>query len=100
MIGALVLEPVAGIRGLSLEGALATAYVAMLCMPVGWWAWFKVVTLLPAGVAALGTIAVPVIGVFSSWVVLDEPIGFQEVSALAFVVASLTTVLVRQGRRA
>jgi drug/metabolite transporter (DMT)-like permease len=100
VIGGLAVETVSGFHGLSLKGALAAAYVSMLCMPVGWWAWFKVVTLLPAGVAALGTIAVPLIGVFSSWLVLEEPIGFREVAALVLVVASLTTGWVRTRRRA
>ena len=90
----MVIEPVTGVQGLSLKGSLATAYVAMLCMPLGWWAWFKVVTLLPAGVAALGTIAVPVIGVFGSVLVLREPLGFQEIFALFCVAAALAVVLV------
>jgi len=94
VIGALVIEPVTGVQGLSLKGSLATAYVAMLCMPLGWWAWFEVVKLLPAGVAALGTIAVPVIGVFSSALVLREPLGFQEILALFCVAAALAIVLV------
>ena len=94
VVGALILESFSAISQLSVEGALAAAYVALLCMPLGWWAWFKVITLLPTSVAALGTIAAPVIGVFSSAIVLEEPLGFQEIAAMLCVVVALTIVLI------
>jgi drug/metabolite transporter (DMT)-like permease len=97
VLGAWVLEPSTAIFRLSLKGALAAAYVSMFCMPIGWWAWFKVVALLPSGTAALGTIAAPVVGVFSSALVLREPIGFQEIAALFCVVLALAIVLIGLG---
>jgi len=57
------------------------------------WAWFKVVRLFPASIAAVGTLAIPVIGVFSSGLLLDEPIGGREFAALGLVCAALAAVL-------
>jgi drug/metabolite transporter (DMT)-like permease len=67
----------------------------MLPMIFCQWAWFTVVRLFPASVAAIGTLAIPVIGVFSSSLVLGEPVGLQELCALFFVVTGLAIVLLK-----
>ncbi len=58
------------------------------------WAWFTVVRIFTAAIAAIGTLAIPIVGVFSSGLVLGELIGLREISALAFVCAALAVVLV------
>lgn len=78
----------------------ALAFVFFIGVMVGNWTWLKMISLMPASVASIGTIAIPVVGVGSSLLVLGEPIGWQEVAALALVVASLGAVLGRlPGRR-
>ena len=57
-------------------------------------AWFRVVALFPASVAAIGTLAIPVVGVFSSALVLEELLAAADLLALALVVAGLFVVLV------
>lgn len=57
------------------------------------WAWFKVLTVFPAPVAALGTLAIPVVGVVASALWLGEPLGLQEAAALGFVIGGLAIVL-------
>ncbi len=79
---------------LSREALAATAYVLIVPMIFCHWAWFKVVSLFPAVIAAIGTLAIPVVGVLSSGLVLDEPIGAREILALALVCAALAVVLV------
>lgn len=74
----------------------ALAFVFFVGVMVGNWTWLKMISLMPASVASIGTIAIPVVGVGTSLLVLGEPIGWQELAALALVVASLATVL---GRR-
>lgn len=59
------------------------------------WAWFSVVDLFPASVASIGTLAIPVIGVFNSALILDEPVGIQEFTALSLVVSALAIVLLK-----
>jgi drug/metabolite transporter (DMT)-like permease len=46
--------------------------------------WFAALSRLPASVAAIGTMAVPVIGVVASAVALGEPLGPTQIAALAF----------------
>jgi len=45
--------------------------------------WFAALRRLPAGVAAIGTFLVPVIGVIAGALVLGEPFGWREIVALA-----------------
>jgi drug/metabolite transporter (DMT)-like permease len=58
------------------------------------WAWFKIATNAPAGVAALSTMMIPVVGVFSGMLVLGEQPQWQEYLALMLVMLALATVLV------
>jgi drug/metabolite transporter (DMT)-like permease len=94
VIGALILEPITALSHVSWHGALAMAYVILLPMIFCHWAWFKVVDLFPANIATIGTLAIPVIGVFSSALVLGEPVGFQELVALVLVVMALAIVMI------
>ena len=58
------------------------------------------VRLFPAALAAIGTLAIPVVGVFASALVLDEPVGWRELAALALVCSALAAVLLRPALRA
>jgi drug/metabolite transporter (DMT)-like permease len=71
----------------------AMLYVVLFPMIFCHWAWFSVVSLFPASVAAIGTLAIPVIGVLSSTLMLGEVLGIQEISALSIVVVSVGMVL-------
>ena len=97
VIGALVLEPVNVIFHLSPQSAWAVVYVILLPIIFCQWAWFKVISMFPATVAAIGTLIIPVIGVFSSALVLGEPIGFQEIAALFLVLTAMAMVMIRPG---
>ena len=72
--------------------------------PVGWWllvystvvqfciayvSWFAALARLPASVAAIGTMAVPVIGVVASALALGEPLGPGQIAALIFTLAAV-----------
>ena len=57
------------------------------------WAYFTVVRIFLASVAAISTLAIPVIGVFSSALILNEPVGSNEIIALGFVVIALSMVI-------
>jgi drug/metabolite transporter (DMT)-like permease len=51
--------------------------------------WFGALARLPASVAAIGTMAVPVIGVVVSALVLHEPFGITQIAALALTVGGV-----------
>jgi len=72
--------------------------------PVGWWlmfygtviqfcvayvCWFAALARLPASVAAIGTMAVPVIGVVASAITLGEPLGPGQIAALLLTLAAV-----------
>jgi drug/metabolite transporter (DMT)-like permease len=73
---------------------IALAYAATVPMVFCHYAWTRLVGLLPAGVAAISTLLIPVVGVLSSAPVAGEAIGMREIAALALVVAALVVVLV------
>lgn len=65
------------------------AYVILIALCVAYVCWFAALKHLPASVAAIGTMAVPVIGVVSSAIALREPLGITQIAALAFTLAGV-----------
>jgi drug/metabolite transporter (DMT)-like permease len=78
---------------LTFHGVLALVYVVCIATLLGFWAWFTILALAPASVASIAVLPVPLVGVLASAVVLGEPIGWQEMLALALITAALATVL-------
>lgn len=73
---------------------LALAYTTFISLVSCWYAWFKVVRLLPMSVASIGILLSPVVGVVSGATLLGEPIGASEVLALALIGSALALILV------
>jgi drug/metabolite transporter (DMT)-like permease len=73
---------------------IAVAYCAVIPMIFCHWAWFRVVAIYPASVAAIGTLAIPVVSVIAAAVLRHEPVGVSEVLSLALVLTALALVLV------
>ncbi len=94
LAGALVLGRAPDPAAISLPAWLALAYAATVPMVFCHYAWTRLVGLLPAGVAAISTLMIPVVGVVASAPVAGETIGLREVLALVLVVAALVVVLV------
>jgi drug/metabolite transporter (DMT)-like permease len=92
--GALIVDRGFSLHAVDLRGWSAVFYASIVCTVYCYWAWFRVVDIYPATVAAIGTLGIPVVGVFSSAAVLGEPIGFSEIGALVLVVSALVTVLI------
>ncbi len=97
LIGWWMLEPWPDLLGLSLPSAIGLAYAVFVAMIFCHTAYFKLVSLLPAHVAAISVLAVPVVGVVSSALILAEPVGLPEAGALLLVVSGLF-LLVRSAR--
>jgi len=70
-------------------------YITLLPMSIGNAAWFAIVRLLPANVAGLSSIMVPVVAMVSGAVVLGEPLGALQVGAMACCAAALALTLLR-----
>jgi drug/metabolite transporter (DMT)-like permease len=54
------------------EFIVLVAYVAVVGTALGWLMWLYVLNGLPAGVAALGSLAIPIVGVAAAWIQLGE----------------------------
>jgi drug/metabolite transporter (DMT)-like permease len=66
---------------------LTYAIVVQFC--VAYVSWFAALARLPASVAAIGTMAVPVIGVVTAALALHEPLGPGQIAALVFTLAGV-----------
>lgn len=82
-----------GIEAPSLAAIVGLLYAATIPMIFCHWGWVRLLAVFPASVAAIGTLLIPVVGVFSSALVLGEPVGLPEIAALVLIVASLAIVL-------
>ncbi len=90
---AVLTEPFPDLTALSGRAVIALAYLFLFPMSFCQWAYFKTVGLLPASIAAIGTLMVPVVGVFSSHLILGEHVGSGDIIALLLVLSALVLVL-------
>lgn len=98
VIGWWLLEPIPDLAALSLPAAIGLAYAVFVAMLFCLTAYFKLLSLVPANVAAIAVTAVPVVGVLSSAWILAEPVRLAEVAALVLVVSGLF-LLIRPAAR-
>jgi drug/metabolite transporter (DMT)-like permease len=77
------------IADLSQLGWILIVYSTVIQFCVAYVSWFAALARLPASVAAIGTMAVPVIGVVASALALHEPLGPGQIAALAFTLAGV-----------
>jgi drug/metabolite transporter (DMT)-like permease len=71
------------------EAWFAVAYLLVVGLLLSQWAWFGAVHALPATVAGIGSLSVPVIGVIGGAVWLGERVGAPEIAALVLIGASV-----------
>ncbi len=64
-------------------------YSTVIQFCIAYVSWFAALARLPASVAAIGTMAVPVIGVVTSAVALHEPLGAGQIAALIFTLGGV-----------
>ncbi|WP_035607313.1 DMT family transporter [Edwardsiella tarda] len=74
----------------------ALAYSAILATALAWSLWLFVLKSLPAGIASLSTLAVPVCGVLFSWWLLGENPGSVEGSGIVLIVLALAAISIKK----
>lgn len=67
----------------------ALAYNVILASGIGWTLWLVVVQRLPAGIAGLSSLAIPLLGVVEAWALLGERPDAIEVGGMAAIAAAL-----------
>ena len=72
----------------------STIFILFVPIILSWFAWFKVITMVPVSISAVSTLLVPILGVISSNLVLGEVIGWREIVSLLLICSALTLVLI------
>ena len=91
-VGATVFEnPHENLIGIA--GYASLLYNTLVAMIVCHWAWFKIVSKSPAGLAALSTLLIPVVGVCSGVIILGERISWIDMAALASIILAIISIL-------
>jgi drug/metabolite transporter (DMT)-like permease len=90
-LGAVVLEhdrwhPV------STSAVLGLIYSIVIAFMFCYWAWNRVVLMVPVAVSSVSALATPVLGVISGIVVLHEPLTWHEVAAGSFIIGAIALV--------
>jgi drug/metabolite transporter (DMT)-like permease len=93
LLGALVIDGLPT-HWPSTQALVATIYTGAVPMALGTAAWFALVKLLPAQVAALSSIAIPIVAIVSGMLILNEPLSALQTVAIASTVVSLWLALV------
>ena len=91
-LAAIVLEHDAW-RPISLYPALGVAYNIVVAFMFCYWAWNRIVLMVPVAVASLSSLITPVIGVLSGIWLLGEQPSWQEFAAGALILAAIALVL-------
>jgi drug/metabolite transporter (DMT)-like permease len=72
---------------------VALAYHILLAMALAYLLWFDIIARLPAGVAALGTLLVPVVGVIGAMSLLGERPALPDLLGFALIIPAAAIAL-------
>ena len=75
------------------EALLALAYTIVFGMIFAYYAWFTVLDRFPASVASIGTLLIPIAGMFTGWLFLAEAITLYDVIAGALIMVGVALAM-------
>jgi probable blue pigment (indigoidine) exporter len=91
IIGLAVEQP--HVSALSSIGWASMLYMTLILFCASYVCWFAALERLPAATASIGTLMVPAIGVLASVVMLHEPFGVREISALTVTLGGIALAM-------
>ncbi len=94
-IGAWALSPGQAVAP-SWQTVLVIGYITVVPMAIGNAAWFAIVRLLPASVAGMSSVMVPIVAMVTGAVVHAEPLGPYQLGAMACCGSALALALARR----
>lgn len=77
----------------------AVLFNVILANSLGWWLWLYALHRLPAGVASMNSLLIPVIAVLAAWLQLGEVPSLYEGGGMLMIAIALTTIAVIGIRR-
>ena len=77
------------VRFPSLWPLVSVIYNILVPFVICYYIYYEIVRLFPTGLATIGTLGIPMVGLFSGAMILDEPLGWTEFTALGLVIAAL-----------
>jgi probable blue pigment (indigoidine) exporter len=91
IIGLAVEQP--QLAALSSIGWASMIYITLIQFCLCYVCWFAALERLPAATASIGTLLVPVVGVLAAAMMLDEPLGLREITALVITLGGVAVAL-------
>jgi drug/metabolite transporter (DMT)-like permease len=88
-----IVEGAPDLSGVPAMAWIAVAYATFVGTVFAFATHVRLIRLLPATIAAIAMLAIPIVGVVSSALLLDEVIGTREIVALVLVLAAMSLVL-------
>lgn len=77
----------------------ATLFNIVLANSVGWWLWLYALNRLPAGVASMNSLLIPVIAVVAAWIQLGETPSLSEGIGMILIACALATISILAMRK-
>ncbi len=98
MVPLLEADRLATLGAVSASAVGGVLYNMFAVFILGWWIWMRIVERAPAGVAALSSLATPVVGVTGGMLLLGERPAWTDYAALAAVTLAMASVTLPTGR--
>ena len=76
--------------------AFGLVYNVFIAFMFCYWAWNRIVLMVPVSVSSLSSLATPLVGVIGGIVLLGEPLGWQEVTAALLILAAVGSVSLKR----
>jgi len=73
--------------------ALGLVYCVFISFMFCYWAWNRLVLMVPVAVSSISALATPVVGILCGVWLLHEPLTWQEIAAGAFILGAIALVL-------
>lgn len=77
----------------------ATLFNVLLANGLGWWLWLYALQKLPAGIASMNSLLIPVIAVLAAWLQLAETPSLPELIGMTLIGTALALIAFRGMRR-
>ena len=76
--------------------AFGLAYNTLIAFMFCYWAWNRIVFMVPVAVSSLSSLSTPLIGVLGGVLFLGEPLGWREIVASLLILAAVGTVSLKR----